>query len=123
MASETLGDRMPGRTLQGLPVINVLKRIDEIAQLDFTVWERNSVDEAPQQKFGPKPEMLLELRAGPYHHVRDAQFHGGRSNLIATLGRDTAAAYELEGRQVCRSPRSPPRPYPSPPLLGSGCHD
>lgn len=60
-------------------------------------WERNSVDEAPQQKFGPKPEMLLELRAGPYHHVRDAQFHGGRSNLIATLGRDTAAAYELEG--------------------------
>lgn len=50
----------PGEHCKGLPLINVLKRIDEIAQLDFTVGERNSVDEAPQQKFGPKPEMLLE---------------------------------------------------------------
>jgi hypothetical protein len=36
--------------------------------------------------------MRLKLRAGPDRYFWDAQFRGGRANLVATLGRDTAAA-------------------------------
>ncbi|MBH5392221.1 hypothetical protein H1B27_39150 [Bradyrhizobium sp. CNPSo 4019] len=86
-----------GEHCKGLLVIDVLKLIDEIAKLAFAVGKRNALDQAPQEEFGSKPEMLLEFRTGPDRNFRDTQFRGRRANLVATLRRDTAAAHELEG--------------------------
>lgn len=60
-----------GEHCKGLLVIDVLKRIDEIAQLDFAIGKRNALDQAPQEKFGSKPEMLLELGTGPDRYFMD----------------------------------------------------
>lgn len=80
-----------------LLVVDVRKRIHEIAQLDFAVGKRHALNQAPQEEFGSKPEMLLEFRARPDRYLGDTQFRGGGANLLATLRRDIAATYEHEG--------------------------
>jgi hypothetical protein len=91
-----------GEHCKGLFVIDVLKLIDEITQLDFAGGKRHALNQPPQKEFGSKPEMLLELRARPDRYIWDAQFCGRQANLIATLGRNSATAYKLEGVRLAR---------------------
>lgn len=119
MASEALGHRMPGRTLQG-PAPHQRPetyRRNCAARLHCRGTELCRRGSAAEIR--PEAGDAPRTRAGPDHHGRDAPFHGGRSNLVATLGRDTAAAYELEGARFAdhRVPRRGQNP--SPPSLAT----